>query len=363
MDRPKSISRRRILAAGTAGIVGAALPVAGQNPEQAARPKVPADPTKVQGPLATDVGVALAVRASEARVARRAAHVEPDAAPGSRRHHHAVRSAFRAASRRRAGDRSEAVLAADSRHGRSAAGLHARRSAPLPRQIDDSRDGVLGQRRPRVSPRRQPDRPHAAADRRADEHERMDRRAARDAAARSRRLAEGHVVSRRRHGRRGDDAQHSDREGVGRCAHRVRTERRAAAAGTGLPGAAVPARRRRQREREVAAPHRAWRSAVHDARGNLEVHRSAARRHRAHLQPRHGCEVAHHRAVVPRQADRARLVGDPRHRVERTRQDHARRHQRRRRQDVDSRRSSTTRCCRSATRASACRGNGRAAKR
>ena len=56
MERLKSISRRRMLAAGTAGIVGAAWPVAGQNPDQAARPKVPADPTKVQGPLATDVG-------------------------------------------------------------------------------------------------------------------------------------------------------------------------------------------------------------------------------------------------------------------------------------------------------------------
>src|SRR5688500_15272170 len=56
MDRPKSISRRRVLAAGTAGIVGAALPIAGQSADQAARPKVPADPTKVQGPLATDVG-------------------------------------------------------------------------------------------------------------------------------------------------------------------------------------------------------------------------------------------------------------------------------------------------------------------
>lgn len=56
MDRPKSISRRRVLAAGTAGIVGAALPIAGQSADQAARPKVPADPTKVQGPLASDVG-------------------------------------------------------------------------------------------------------------------------------------------------------------------------------------------------------------------------------------------------------------------------------------------------------------------
>ncbi|HEX6216320.1 MAG TPA: hypothetical protein VFZ38_15910, partial [Vicinamibacterales bacterium] len=56
MDRPKSFSRRRALVAGTAGIVGAALPIAGQNADQAARPRVPADPTKVQGPLATDVG-------------------------------------------------------------------------------------------------------------------------------------------------------------------------------------------------------------------------------------------------------------------------------------------------------------------
>ncbi len=56
MERQKTISRRQVLAAGTAGIVGAALPIAGQNPEQAARPRVPADPTKVQGPLSTDVG-------------------------------------------------------------------------------------------------------------------------------------------------------------------------------------------------------------------------------------------------------------------------------------------------------------------
>src|SRR5687768_17660525 len=65
MDRPKSISRRRILAAGTAGIVGAALPIAGQNPDQAARPKVPADPTKVQGPLSTDVGSRSPFRSEE----------------------------------------------------------------------------------------------------------------------------------------------------------------------------------------------------------------------------------------------------------------------------------------------------------
>jgi sulfane dehydrogenase subunit SoxC len=56
MDRRTSISRRRVLATGAAGIVGAALPAAGQSADQAARAKVPADPTKVQGPPASDLG-------------------------------------------------------------------------------------------------------------------------------------------------------------------------------------------------------------------------------------------------------------------------------------------------------------------
>ena len=89
----------------------------------------------------------------------------------------------------------------------------------------------------------------------------------------------------------------------GRRVDRVRAERRGAAARAGLSGAAVAARRRGQRQRQVAAPHRAGRSAVHDARGDVEVHRSAARRHGADVQPRDGREVAHHRARVPRSAD------------------------------------------------------------
>ena len=48
------ITRRRALVAGTAGMVGATIgAAAGQTPDQAARAK---DPTKVQGPLGTDVG-------------------------------------------------------------------------------------------------------------------------------------------------------------------------------------------------------------------------------------------------------------------------------------------------------------------
>jgi sulfane dehydrogenase subunit SoxC len=53
----KQISRRRALLAGTAGIVGAGITnLAGQSAEQAARAKVPADPTRVQGPGASDLG-------------------------------------------------------------------------------------------------------------------------------------------------------------------------------------------------------------------------------------------------------------------------------------------------------------------
>ena len=52
----KRISRRAALVTGTAGVVGAAAHLAGQSPEQAGRARVPADPTKVQGPNGTEVG-------------------------------------------------------------------------------------------------------------------------------------------------------------------------------------------------------------------------------------------------------------------------------------------------------------------
>ncbi len=57
--RPRAagaVSRRRALLAGAAGMVAAARPLAGQSADQAARARVPADPTKVQGHGATEVG-------------------------------------------------------------------------------------------------------------------------------------------------------------------------------------------------------------------------------------------------------------------------------------------------------------------
>jgi sulfane dehydrogenase subunit SoxC len=47
---------RRALLAGTAGAVGAAVNSAGSSADQAARPHVPVDPTKVQGTAASDIG-------------------------------------------------------------------------------------------------------------------------------------------------------------------------------------------------------------------------------------------------------------------------------------------------------------------
>jgi len=55
--RPSKVSRRQALLTGAAGLVGAAAaPLEGQTADQAARVRVPADPTKIQGPGGTDVG-------------------------------------------------------------------------------------------------------------------------------------------------------------------------------------------------------------------------------------------------------------------------------------------------------------------
>ncbi|MCA1586311.1 MAG: sulfite dehydrogenase [Acidobacteria bacterium] len=54
--RASAVSRRRVLVAGAAGAVGAAVALAGQSAEQPGRPHVPVDPTKAQGPGASDIG-------------------------------------------------------------------------------------------------------------------------------------------------------------------------------------------------------------------------------------------------------------------------------------------------------------------
>ena len=84
-----------------------------------------------------------------------------------------------------------------------------------------------------------------------------------------RRSGRRHVVPRRGAGRGGDDPQRPDGEGVRRRHARLRAERRRPHAGQRLSRAAAPAGLGGQRQREVAATHRARRRSVHDPRGDV----------------------------------------------------------------------------------------------
>ncbi len=156
--------------------------------------------------------------------------------------------------------------------------------------------------------------------RRTHEHERMDRRAAGDAAQGSGRAGQGEVAAGRRHRCRRAHAQRAHREGARRRARRLRAERRADSSGAGLSRAPVPARLGRQRQREVAAAHRGVGPAVHDARRDVEVHRALRQRHLAHVQLPHGRALAHHLSRLSGDAH-AGLGRDQRHRLDRRRQD------------------------------------------
>ena len=190
---PSLVSRRQALVAGTAGLVGAATgPLAGQSPDQAARVRVPADPTKIQGPGSTPMG-ARSPFERPVRTGRGTSSQTPlqdltgiitPADLHFERHHAGVPAID-----------PERVLAARPRPGRASHRVHAGRLEAVSRPIDHPLPRVFGQWRPRVPRRSAGRRGHAAADRRLDEHQRMDRRAARDAVSRSRCLAQGRAGS------------------------------------------------------------------------------------------------------------------------------------------------------------------------
>src|SRR3989449_8717032 len=162
----------------------------------------------------------------------------------------------------------------------------------------------------------------------------MDGRSPRHPVPRGGREAGRQVVPRRGRRRRRDVPQHPRRESLGRRADRLRPERRAASPRAGLSGAAPRAGLGGQRQREVDPPHRARRSALHDARGDREVHRPAPQRDRAHVQLRDGRQVDHHVSGLPGDLARARVVGNQRARLERPRPRHPRGREHRRRQDL-----------------------------
>src|SRR3989442_35362 len=297
---------------------------------QADRPRE----AQVQGARALPVGAgpALAFRAPAAPGERAEPGKLTDAAPGPVRHRHPVGPALRAPSRRRPRHRPAPLQAPDPRHGRAPHGLRPRGAAAISGGLAALLPRVLRERRPGLP--RLATRPHTPDHRRPDEHERMDGRPPRHPVPRGGREARRQVVPRRGRRRRRDVAQHPRRKSLGRCVDRLRPERRATPPRAGLPCAARRAGVGRERQREVDPPHRARRSAVHDARGDGEVHRPAPRRDGAHVQLRDGREVDHHVSGIPGRLDGARVVGDPRARLERPRPCHPRGREHRRRQDL-----------------------------
>ena len=233
------ISRRRVLAAGTAGVVGAAAALTGHAQT--------ADTTRVQGPGTTDVGARspFVTPKRQSFSPRRTASTTPlqdlegiitPADLHFERHHGgvpAIDPATYSLLVHGLVDRPTVFTLDDLKR------FPGRVGHPLPR--------VFGQRQPQLPARSEGARDHAAAARRAHELQRVDRRAAGHRAARGRRLGEGDVVPGRVDGRGRARAQHPDGEGARRRDAGLRAERRGAAARAGLSGAPVPARATRAR--------------------------------------------------------------------------------------------------------------------
>ncbi len=224
---------------------------------------------------------ALRVGGAAHRRARRRHHrlrVVAFAARAFRRHHHAERAALRAPSQRRARHPAGRASTPDSRAGRSAVDVRPGVALALSAGLAHSFHRVFGQQRRAL-------RAGAAARwrrrlARSALVQRLDWRAAVDAARRGRCPAGREVAAGRRSGRRGDEPKHPDREGVGRCADCDLSERRTAASGERISDAAPAARLGRQREREVAAAAEGHRRAGHDEGRDIEVHRPPAGRTR-----------------------------------------------------------------------------------
>ena len=123
-----------------------------------------------------------------------------------------------------------------------------------------------------------------------------------------------------------------DAEGERRRAHRLRAERRAASPRARVSDSPAAPGLRGQHEREVAPPHQARHRAVHDALGNVEVHRSASRRKSPRSSASRWTRSRSSRRPRFPSVCRPGMVGHSRARLERSRPHHARRRQHRRRQ-------------------------------
>ncbi len=328
------ISRRKALATG-AGVIGAAVTAAGQSPDQAARAKVPADPTKIQGPLATDVGARSPFEKPK-RLSlgdRRTSSLTPlqdldgIITPSDlhfERHHGGVPAIDPAtysllihgmverplvltlADLRRFPGRSAIHFVECSGNGGRAYRREGSTTDVTPQQIDGLTSTSEWTGVPLATLFRE-----VGASPKAQWFlaEGM------DAAVMTRSIpvAKAYEDALIAYSQNGEPLRPEQ-------GYPVRLF---------LPGVEGNASVKWLRRIEVSDQPFMTREET------SKYHGPVARRHGADVQPRYGCQVAHHRAVVPRQALWPGLVGDQRHRVERTRQNRARRHQRRRRAHLE----------------------------
>ncbi len=242
--------------------------------------------------------------------------VEHDPARQDARQPDRVGASLRASSRRHSDHRPGAARAGAARTGGCAQEIFDRRSQAFPRGHPQAFHRMLGQWPDRMDQANAED---GAGHARPAQHLRMDRRAVRNGRARSRPQGRRGMGVGRRLRCGGDDAQHSDRQDVEGRADRLRTERRGAAPRAGLSAASAAARLRGQHAHQMAAPPGRQRQALHDARGDLEVHRPAGGRQSPHVQHGDGREIRHYVSVGRDEAAGRRLLRHPGAGVERPR--------------------------------------------
>ena len=257
--------------------------------------------------------------------------VQRHAAAGSSRHHHAQRAPLRAAPCGRADDRPGTASAADPWHGRAAVALRHGGPAQVPVDLAHLFSRMLREYPRLDGGQSQGD---CAEHAWALELLGMDGSAAGDGARRGGPASRGALDAGRGSRCRRHVAQRADRESARRRPPRLCPERRAAAARAGLSPAPVPAGLRGQYEREMAAPPQARRPAFRDPGGDVEIHRSHARRNGAPIHLPDGGEVGGHLSVGRPSAAGAGPLRDLGPRLVGTRTHHPGRRLGRRRQDL-----------------------------
>ena len=242
------------------------------------------------------------------------------AAAGPAGHHHAERPVLRALSCGTAGRRSGSAPADDPWPGRASAASFDEGHRAFSVGVAHPFHRMPGQWRHGMARRAAE---FAAVQPRHDLLRGMDRGAAFDPAGRSRGQEGSEVGDGRGRRRRAHEPQPAARQMSRRLPRGLRAERRGAAARAGLSAAAGGAGLGRQCQHQVAAPDQARRQTLAFPRGNLEIHRPDAGRHRARLHLADRRQVGHHLPLPGKAARWPRPLRNPRPGMDRQRQGQA----------------------------------------